>query len=117
MFEMQGVVGLAIARQLALDGHAVTVVEAEPRPGRHTSGRNSEILHAGIYYPPGSLKARLCVKGRKMLYAYCRANGVPHNRTGKLLVATSEEQVNPTCMLQTCASLLLIGRLQAAETS
>ena len=85
-----GVVGLAVARSLALAGHAVWVLEAQAAIGTGASARNSEVIHAGIYYPTGSLKARLCVQGRHRLYDYCAARGVGHQRCGKLLVATSE---------------------------
>jgi L-2-hydroxyglutarate oxidase LhgO len=88
-----GVVGLAVARALALAGREVFVLEAERFVGFHTSSRNSEIIHAGLYYPPGSLKARLCVEGRRALYAYCAERGVPHARLGKVVVATSAEEV------------------------
>jgi L-2-hydroxyglutarate oxidase LhgO len=88
-----GVVGLAVARALAQAGREVVVLEAERAVGMHTSSRNSEVIHAGIYYPPGSLKARLCVEGRDALYAYCAAKGVPHARIGKLIVAVSEAEV------------------------
>ena len=71
-----GVVGLAVARALALAGHEVLVLEAEPAIGSVTSARNSEVIHAGLYYPPGSLKARLCVPGREQLYRYCTERGV-----------------------------------------
>ena len=87
-----GVVGLAVARRLAREGREVVVVEAEDAIGTHTSSRNSEVIHAGIYYAPGSLKARLCVPGRQALYAYCDAHGVAHRRCGKLIVAASDEQ-------------------------
>ena len=87
-----GVVGLAIARRLALAGHEVLVLEAADAIGTETSSRNSEVVHAGIYYPPGSLKARLCVDGKAMLYSYCGERGVPHKRLGKLIVATEEGQ-------------------------
>ena len=83
-----GVVGLAVARALAVAGREVVVLEREGLIGSHTSSRNSEVIHAGIYYPQGSAKARLCVKGREMLYAYCAARGVPHRRLGKIIVAT-----------------------------
>ena len=73
-----GVVGLAVARALALAGREVIVLEAAEAIGTETSSRNSEVIHAGIYYPHGSLKARLCVRGREMLYAYCAEHGVPH---------------------------------------
>ena len=88
-----GVVGLAIARALALSGREVMVVEAAEGIGTGTSARNSEVIHAGIYYPAGSLKAKLCVQGRHMLYAYCAEKGVAHKRIGKLIVATSQEEI------------------------
>ena len=88
-----GVVGLAIARALALSGREVMVVEAAEGIGTGTSARNSEVIHAGIYYPAGSLKAKLCVQGRKMLYAYCAEKGVAHKRIGKLIVATSQDEI------------------------
>lgn len=87
-----GVVGLAVARALALQGREVLVMEAQDAIGTGTSSRNSEVIHAGIYYEPGSLKARLCVRGRELLYAYCADRAVPHQRCGKLIVATSEAQ-------------------------
>jgi len=88
-----GVVGLAVARALALQGREVMVLEAADAIGTGTSSRNSEVIHAGLYYPTGSLKARLCVAGRDMLYAYCAERGVPYRRCGKLLVATSAAQI------------------------
>jgi L-2-hydroxyglutarate oxidase LhgO len=88
-----GVVGLAIARALALGGRDVMVLEAADAFGTGTSSRNSEVIHAGIYYPRGSLKARLCVAGREKLYDYCETHGVPHRRCGKLIVATSGTQL------------------------
>ena len=109
--------GLAIAQRLALAGHKVLVLEAEHDVGQHSSSRNSEVIHgggcqtmvqpvtsnscrtnaerAGIYYVPGSLKAKLCITGRDQLYAYCKEHGVKHDRTGKLVVAHTEEQVGP----------------------
>lgn len=87
-----GVVGLAIARALAQSGREVLVAEATEAIGTGTSSRNSEVIHAGIYYPAGSLKARLCVRGKHLLYAYCAERGIPHRRLGKLIVATSAEQ-------------------------
>ena len=87
-----GVVGLAIARSLALAGRDVIVLETNDAIGCETSSRNSEVIHAGIYYTKGSLKARLCVEGRRVLYAYCAERGVGHARCGKLIVATSPEQ-------------------------
>jgi len=88
-----GVVGLAVARALAQSGREVVILEAEDAIGTHTSSRNSEVIHAGIYYPRGSLKARACVAGKELLYEYCAAHGVPHRRSGKLIVATNQEQV------------------------
>ena len=88
-----GVVGLAVARALALAGREVLVLEAANAIGTETSSRNSEVIHAGIYYPQGSLKARLCVQGKAMLYDYCGARGVPYRRCGKLIVATAPEQL------------------------
>ncbi|MGH6897338.1 MAG: NAD(P)/FAD-dependent oxidoreductase [Geminicoccaceae bacterium] len=87
-----GVIGLAIARQLAMSGREVVVLEAAGMIGTETSSRNSEVIHAGIYYPTGSLKARTCVAGKHRLYAYCAERGIPHRRCGKLIVAVSEEQ-------------------------
>lgn len=89
-----GVVGLAVARSLALAGREVLVLEAAEGIGTGVSSRNSEVIHAGIYYQPGSLKARLCVLGKKRLYAYCLERGIAHSRCGKLLVATDASQVS-----------------------
>jgi L-2-hydroxyglutarate oxidase LhgO len=88
-----GVVGLAVARALALAGREVMVLESEGAIGTGTSSRNSEVIHAGIYYPAGSLKGRLCVEGKELLYAYAQARALPHRRCGKLIVATSPAQV------------------------
>ncbi|HZE61093.1 MAG TPA: NAD(P)/FAD-dependent oxidoreductase [Burkholderiales bacterium] len=88
-----GVVGLAVARELAMAGREVVILDAEDAIGTHTSSRNSEVIHAGIYYPKGSLKARSCVEGRHLLYEYCASHGVPHRRCGKLIVATTELQL------------------------
>ena len=88
-----GVVGLALARELARRGREVVVLESEDRIGTGISSRNSEVIHAGIYYPAGSLKARLCVAGNRALYAYCAAHGVAHRRCGKLIVATDASQI------------------------
>ena len=88
-----GVIGLAIARALALAGREVMVLEAAPTIGSQTSSRNSEVIHAGIYYPGGSLKARHCVAGNKFLYRYCAERGIAHRRCGKLIVAIGEDQV------------------------
>jgi len=88
-----GVIGLAVGRALANRGLEVVVVEAAGAIGTETSSRNSEVIHAGIYYETGSLKARLCVSGRHMLYRYCEAKGIGHRRIGKLIVATTENDV------------------------
>ena len=88
-----GVVGLAIARSLALEGREVLVLERAGLIGSETSSRNSEVIHAGLYYPNGSLKARLCVAGKKALYDYCERFGVGHRRCEKLVVATEEDQL------------------------
>lgn len=87
-----GVVGLAVARQLALSGREVLVIEAAEAIGTGVSSRNSEVIHAGIYYPQNSLKARLCVAGKDLLYRYCAERSIPHRRLGKLIVASTPEQ-------------------------
>ena len=95
-----GVVGLAVARELARAGHETVILEAEDAIGTHTSSRNSEVIHAGIYYPKGSLKARACVAGKELLYEYCVAHGVPHRRSGKLIVATDSSQIEELKQIQ-----------------
>ncbi len=87
-----GVVGLAVARALALSGREVILLEAADAIGTETSSRNSEVIHAGIYYPAGSLMARFCVAGKWAMYAYCQERGIAHSNCGKLIVATSEEE-------------------------
>ena len=89
-----GVVGLAVARQLALAGHEVLILEVEATFGTQTSARNSEVIHAGLYYPTGSLKARLCVRGKELLYQYCAERGVAHRRIGKLLIAADAAELS-----------------------
>jgi len=88
-----GVVGLAVARELALRGREALVLEAHEQFGTETSARHSEVIHAGIYYPQDSLKARLCVAGRDLLYRFCEQYGIEHRRCGKLIVATSPAQL------------------------
>lgn len=113
-----GVVGLAVARALALAGREVLVLEAAAAIGTGTSARNSEVIHAGIYYPAGSLKAALCVQGNALLYAYCAKHGVDHRRCGKLIVATSAEQVAQLAHIQNrarangVADLVLLDQAQ-----
>ncbi|MEO0360490.1 MAG: NAD(P)/FAD-dependent oxidoreductase, partial [Pseudomonadota bacterium] len=87
-----GAVGLAVARALALSGREVLILEAEDAFGTVTSARNSEVVHAGIYYDAGSLKARHCVEGRRRLYAYCESRGIAHRKCGKLIVASDEDE-------------------------
>ncbi len=87
-----GVVGLAVGRALALAGRETIVVEAGAHMGQGVSSRNSEVIHAGLYYAPGSLKAGLCVRGKELLYDFCATHGVPHARCGKLVVATAADQ-------------------------
>jgi L-2-hydroxyglutarate oxidase LhgO len=95
-----GVIGLAVARALARTGREVIVVESEGRIGEGVSSRNSEVIHAGIYYPTGLDKTRLCVDGKAMLYAFCQEFGVPHKRCGKLLVAASAAEVDKLAALK-----------------
>lgn len=104
-----GVVGLAIARRLAQSGLEVIVLEATGDIGTGTSSRNSEVIHAGIYYPAGSLMAQLCVSGKKMLYAYCDDHGVPYRRCGKLIVATSESENSKLAAIKSHAEANGVG--------
>ncbi|MGE0226843.1 MAG: NAD(P)/FAD-dependent oxidoreductase, partial [Acetobacteraceae bacterium] len=101
-----GVVGLAVARELALAGREVIILEKSEGIGTETSSRNSEVIHAGIYYPANSLMARFCVQGRRKLYAYCAEKGVPHRNCGKLIVATNAQE-----------DAMLAGIKQRAETN
>lgn len=107
-----GVVGLAVARACAMAGHETILLEAESAIGTATSSRNSEVVHAGIYYPAGSLKARFCVQGRQALYAYCESHAVPHWHCGKLIVATDEGQIDNLRSLAAHASANGVDDLQ-----
>lgn len=107
-----GVIGLCIARRLAMSGVEVVVLEAAQTVGTQTSSRNSEVIHAGIYYPAASLKARLCVAGKQALYAYCQSCGIEHRRCGKLIVATSEEQIAALELLKNRAAANGVADLQ-----
>jgi len=89
-----GVIGLAVAKELGGFSKNIVVIEKNESFGRETSSRNSEVIHGGIYYPPGSLKAQMCVRGRELLYRFCIENNVPHRKTGKLIVATEEEEIS-----------------------
>ena len=104
-----GVTGLASARAIAARGLSTCVLERHPRPGLDTSTRNSGVIHAGIYYPTGSLKARLCVEGRRLLYEFCAAHAVPHAKTGKIIVA------NDTHELASLEGLLAKGTSNGVE--
>lgn len=114
-----GVVGLAVARALAHNGREVLVLEACDAFGTQTSARNSEVIHAGIYYPTGSLKAQLCVRGKQLLYDYCTSHAVPHQRCGKFIVATREDQIAQLQAIQAKAAangvtdLVLLDQEQA----
>lgn len=110
-----GVVGLAIGRALALAGHAPLILEGEPDFGSWTSSRNSEVIHAGIYYPDGSLKARLCVEGKTMLYAFCEARGVPYKRIGKLIFAHDASQFSELEKIQAAATAADVHDLRWLE--
>lgn len=116
-----GVVGLAVGRALALAGHSPLIIDREDRFGTWTSSRNSEVIHAGIYYPPGSLKAQLCVAGRQQLYAFCERRGVPHRRLGKMIFAHEQNQLEVLDGIKRnagdagVADLVLLDRMQARE--
>jgi L-2-hydroxyglutarate oxidase LhgO len=112
-----GVMGLAIGRALAMSGRETLILEARPQFGTETSSRNSEVIHAGIYYPRGSLKAKLCVAGRASLYRFCEEYGISHGRCGKLLVATTEEQQPALEAIRTAAQAngVSLNRLSREE--
>lgn len=112
-----GVVGLAVARALALQGREVVILEAMEAIGTATSARNSEVIHAGLYYPPGSLKARLCVEGRERLYAYAAERGIPHRRCGKLVVATEPDQTTGLASIAARAAACGVTDLQPLDAA
>jgi L-2-hydroxyglutarate oxidase LhgO len=108
-----GAVGLACAASLARRMGSVVVLERNGGPGRETSSRNSGVIHAGLYYPPGSLKARLCVEGRERLYEWCQEHDVPHRKTGKLLVATDDVEADKLEKIRKTALENGAGAMQA----
>src|ERR1051325_7500095 len=99
-----GVTGLASARAIATRGHSVCVLERHPRAGQDTSTHNSGVIHAGLYYPAGSLKGTLCVEGRDRLYAFCAEHRVPHVRCGKLIIAQADEAAALQSLIKTAAA-------------
>jgi L-2-hydroxyglutarate oxidase LhgO len=110
-----GVVGLAVARALAAQGREVLIIERGTAFGTGISSRNSEVIHAGLYYPAGSLKARLCVRGKALLYAYCAERGIEHRRCGKLVVATREADLPRLAQLAASGAANGVGDLQRLD--
>ena len=116
-----GAVGLAIGRALVLAGHDVIVAEAASAIGTGTSSRNSEVIHAGLYYPTDSMRARHCVRSRRMLYSYCATRGVPHKKTGKIVVACNDSEVaqldkiHKQALINGCEGVELIDRAAVAR--
>jgi len=110
-----GVIGLAIARALAMSGREVVVLEGEAQVGTHSSSRNSEVIHAGIYYPEKSLKARLCVRGKQMLYDFCVERSVAHQHIGKLIVASNTGDLDKLRELQQQAEANGVGDLRIVD--
>jgi len=111
-----GVIGLASAAAIAASGHSVAIIERHPRPGMETSTHNSGVIHAGLYYPAGSLKAELCVDGAERLYRYCTSRGVPHDRCGKLVVASHEGEVSELEALQRLGTANGVHGLEIVDT-
>lgn len=107
-----GVVGLAVARAAARRGHEVIVAEAEPAVGTVTSARNSEVIHGGMYYPTGTLRAQHCVRGRRMLYEFCASHGVPHRKCGKLIVATNDAEMEKINAIEAQGRINGVERLE-----
>ena len=112
-----GVVGLSAAWMVAQRGHSVCVLERERRAGLGTSTHNSQVIHAGMYYPPGTLKARYCVEGARLLYEFCREYGVPHQRCGKLIVANDEAETNALEALRARGEINGVRGLQMVDQS
>lgn len=110
-----GALGLACATRLSTPARSTLIVEAEALIGSHTSSRNSEVIHAGLYYPPGSLKAELCLEGRERLYHWCAVYDVPHRRLGKLLVAVNEAEITSLQRLQANAQACGVKPLQELD--
>lgn len=110
-----GAVGLAIARALSLAGQEVLVLERHELIGSEVSSRNSEVIHAGLYYAPGSLRARLCVAGKHMMYDFCRENGVAVARCEKLVVATAEDQLGKLASIRETAARNGVDDLEALD--
>lgn len=112
-----GIVGLAVAARLAGEGRVVTLLERRSAPAQETTARNSEVIHAGIYYAPGSLKARLCVEGRGLLYDRCREWRIPHRRVGKWIVATDDREAEVLEALHARASENGVAELEWADAA
>ena len=106
-----GILGLAVGRELAQRGREVLIVEKHDALGMETSSRNSEVIHAGIYYPTNSLKAQFCVRGKHLLYEHCRRYNVPHEQIGKIIVAASESQFRTLRTYQEQARINGVGEL------
>ena len=112
-----GVTGLAAARAIAMRGRSTALVERHPRPGLDTSTHNSGVIHAGIYYPPGTLKAKLCVEGRHLLYSFCREHDIPHVRCGKIIVAGETGEVAGLETLQARGTANGVEGLEMVDTA
>jgi L-2-hydroxyglutarate oxidase LhgO len=110
-----GVIGLAVARRLAQAGREVIILEATEGIGTVTSSRNSEVIHAGIYYPAGSLMARMCVSGKRALYEYCADHGIPHRNCGKLIVATTPRETEKLASIRAHAEANGVRDLQTLD--